>query len=439
MGYLRLGTAKVDITPPVPVELAGFASRSGAGACETVSHRLHANIFVFCTVNAQGRQLALLVSADLPWWGPDRVESLRRTIGTRWGLDPAAILLHATHTHSGPQTSFVFSPLIGLPDAAYIEELERRLLDGIRTAIRSMEPVEIEIGQGECRIGIHRRKRVNGRILLAPDENGPADPEVRVIRFRRLYEGETKAVLVHYACHPTVSSDNRISSDFCGVAMAKVERELGPQAMVAYLQGCCGDIAPLSVKDGAFVNGQEETTDSLGGVLAAETLRILRQPMKRLDAGALRFRSVTVALPLRTVPTLQQLQSMAADPDEPAFAREWSRLLLERKERLQPTVPLEIALLSFADGLSVMAMNAEMVVEYGKSIKRGTAGSVLPVAYTNGMIGYVPTASQLREGGYEVNEALYYYGLPAPLRLESEILVKRGIEMLLGYEWTDGG
>lgn len=430
MGDIRLGTAKVDITPSVPVELAGFASRRGMGASETVSRRLHANILVFCTSNGRGRNLALLVSADLPWWGPDRVASLKRTIGERWGFDPAAILLHATHTHSGPQTSFVFSPLIGLPDAGYIEELERRLMDGIRRAIQSVEPVEIAIGQGECRIGIHRRKRADGRILLAPEANGPVDPEVRVVRCRRLYDGETKAVLVHYACHPTVSSSNRISSEFCGVAMARVERELGPQAMAAYLQGCCGDIAPLSVEDGAFVNGQEETTDSLGAALAAETLRILRQPMKQLDAGSLRYRSITVDLPLRALPTLQQLQSKAVDPNEPEYAREWSRLLLERRERLAPTIPLEITLLTIADGLSLMAMNAEMVVEYGKSIKQGTAGTVLPVTCTNGMIGYVPTAVQASEGGYEVNEALFYYGLPAPLKPESEKIVMEGIKRL---------
>lgn len=414
---IMLGTAKVDITPTFPVPLAGFASRKELGAFDDVLHPLHAKIFFFSGPNGQEKKrMALLISADLLWWGPDQVEPMKQKISAMLGLDPASILLHATHTHSGPQTSFRFTPLLGKPDANYIDEMESKVLEGVRTAFARMEPVTIERGKGICRIGIHRRKRVQGRILLAPNKDGPVDPEVNVVRFRGL-DGGTRAVLVHFACHPTVSSGNRVSSEFCGVAMAKVERKLGARAVAAYLQGCCGDIAPNVVKDGAFFDGQAEMIDKLGSLLADETIRILRQAMKPLEADTLQVHSITVELPLQKLPTLRELQ---LNMHKPGVYGEWSRLLLAQPKRLRATLPLEMTFLSISDELSFIAMNAKMVVEYGFAVKRLSGGTALPIGYSNGMIGYVPTAEQIREGGYEADESTLYFALPAPLQPKTE-------------------
>lgn len=425
---LYLGTSKVDITPNFPVELAGFASREGMEPSDTVARRLYAKCFVFQSERERERTTAVLISADLLWWGPDREERLRRNIGERWGLDGDSILLHATHTHSGPQTSSRFLPAIGQPHSGYIVELEQRVLEAVGIALNNPEPVSIECGEGSCRIGIHRRRRSGSRIVLAPNDDGPVDPQVRVVRFRRLNGGDTKAVLVHYACHPTITSANRITSEFCGAAMERVERESGSQAVAAYLQGCCGDIGPISVKDGAFVDGRTETVDLLGAMLAEEALRILREPMTILEAVSPRVRAMTVRLPLEKLPTKRELESAAL---EPGVRGAWGRLLLSRQERLSPYIPLTLSLLSIADRLSFLAMNAEMVVEYGNAIKRLSNGNALPLAYSNGMIGYVTTASQSREGGYEPEESTLYFGLPSPLRPETESIVMAAIGKLL--------
>jgi glucosamine-6-phosphate deaminase len=73
-----------------------------------------------------------------------------------------------------------------------------------------------------------------------------------------------------------------------------------------------------------------------------------------------------------------------------------------------------MTLLNLAGDLSFLAMNGEAVVEYGLFVKRRFAGKVLPLPYSNGMIGYVPTARQIGEGGYEARESIFYFGLPAP-------------------------
>lgn len=389
-----MGAAKIDITPVSPVPLAGFASRVGVSS--GVSHPLYARIFVFQQRNFLGiNRTALVVSADLIWWGPERIKALREKISVRWGIDEKAIILHATHNHSGPQTSNRFALAIGQIDENYVKMLDRKLLAGIELAFKQIEPVYMEVGKGKCHIGINRRKQFNGQIIMAPNEDGLTDPEVNVFRFYTP-EGKIKGVWIHYTCHPTTTADNLVSSEFPGVAVKAVENKLGEEVVVAYLQGCCGDISPALIEDDKFHSGTDQDVNKLGIKLANVTLKILRQSMHSLAPCKLDSQFMKVSLPLQSQPLSH--------------------------------ISIELLLLNIAEGLTILAMNGEIVVEYGLFIKKYFDGNVLPVAYSNGMIGYVPTANQIAEGGYEPAESFVYFNLPAPLAPEAEKILIQAIK-----------
>jgi 6-phosphogluconolactonase/glucosamine-6-phosphate isomerase/deaminase len=428
MPVLKLGVARVDITPPKPVPLAGFEHRRGTSV--GVSHPLYARVLFFEEDEGSGKRRALLVSADLIWWGEYQVERLRHCLKARWGIERNSVILHATHTHSGPQTSRWFSPRLGRPDPVYLETLESRVLTAVEEASGCLETVTVERGEGECRIGVNRRRRVAGRIEMAPNEAGPADPEVTVIRFRTP-SGATKAVLVHHACHPTTTDDERISSEFPGVAMELVEGELGGGVVAAYLQGCSGDIRPALVRDGRFYRGDGTEVRTLGERLGVETLSVMERPMRRLFPTLLSGRQTTIPLPLQGLPDQAELE---ASSRQSGVVGEWSALLRREPCRLRPWVPLEITLLDLAGELSLLAMNGEAVVEYGLFVKRRFAGRVLPLPYSNGMIGYVPTARQVGEGGYEARESIFYFGLPAPFDSSLEHKIHDGLTELVEEE-----
>jgi hypothetical protein len=131
-------------------------------------------------------------------------------------------------------------------------------------------------------------------------------------------------------------------------------------------------------------------------------------------------RTASISLPFQKLPTTAELEQVK---DQPTVIGEWARLLLQEPERIRPGIPLKINWLKLVEGLSLLTMNAEIVVEYGLFVKRQLGGSVLPVPYSNGMIGYVPTAGQVAEGGYEARDSLLYFGLPAPFApsIEEEI------------------
>ena len=386
---LKLGTAKVDITPQFPVPLAGFEFRSGV--FEQVLTRLFARIFFF---QPESGPAVILVSADLIWWGSDRVSSMRERMRQQPGAGNAVILLHATHNHSGPQTAATLSPLIGEASPAWLETMENAVIGGIGEAVSTCETVCIARGSGVCDIGIHRRRLVDGTILMAPSRDGPIDPECTVIRFQTL-TGETKALLVHFTCHPTTTGGNSVHGEFCGVAMTIIEDRIGNSAIAGFLQGCCGDIRPALIRDDQFYRGGMEDVLRLGSELSGVVLKVLASPMQPCEPTPCTAHQIT--LPLYFEHTAENTADSAL--------LEMTRVLLGSQ-------------------LGFFTFNAEMVVRYGFLIKQE---SLLPLAYTGGMIGYVTTEQQLAEGGYEAREAFRYFRMPGPFAASTESRIHEAI------------
>lgn len=413
MGQLQLGTAKIDITPANPVPLAGFASRSGSGSFAAVKRPLFARIMAFRHIDDDGqRTTTVLVSADLIWWGSERVPALKRRIAEKWTIHEDAILLHATHTHSGPQTSERFSSYLGEPDLAYLDWLDDLIAEGIGKALNDAEPVSAEHGSGTCAIAINRRERTIKRRLAL------ADHELIAIQYRKP-DGTVKAVLVHYACHPVISRDNEVSSEFTGAAMQHVEETIGGGAVAAYLQGTCGDINPG--REGKVCKGGDGKVKALGLMFARDVLQVLRAPMKPLKDAPLTARLDMLDLALLPLPSREELE---AGQNEQTAEGEWSRRLLEEPGRLlRGTITLELTRLRLGDGMELLGMNGEIVSAYGMFVKKLTNGCMLPLGYTNGMIGYVPTAAQLEKGGYEPDGSRTYFLLPARLEPANERLI----------------
>lgn len=390
---LELGTAKVDITPRFPVPLAGFAFRSGV--FDGVVTPLFARIFCF---RSRSSAPVILVSADLIWWGSDRMASLRKRIRVVGG-ENAAIVLHGTHSHSGPQTSEILSPEIGRASPEYLKSLEDTVLRGIEAALAALEPVTVERGLGRCEIGIYRRRLVDGVIQMAPNPAGPNDTECIVIRFRTL-SGATKSLLVHFTCHPTTTAANLVSAEFCGAAMTTIEGSLGDNVIAAYLQGCCGDIRPALIRDDQFYRGDAEDVERLGSELSRAVLGVLSGPMQPCESGPCSSGQSELPLFLETLPD-------------------------------HPGVPLEMTKIMLGRDLGLLTFNAEMVLQYGLLVKQRSGGTMLPLAYSNGMIGYVTTQQQLEEGGYESRGAFPYFGMPGPFDASTEGRIEIAIESLL--------
>ena len=80
------------------------------------------------------------------------------------------------------------------------------------------------------------------------------------------------------------------------------------------------------------------------------------------------------------------------------------------------------------DQLLWVALGGEVVVDYSRRLKKELAGprAVWISAYANDVMAYIPSLRVLKEGGYEGDTSMIYYGMPtkwgAPI--EEKIIAK---------------
>lgn len=419
---LRIGVAEREITPSSPIPLAGFAVRQNR-AHEGVDRKLWVRAWYF---QVRG-DAALLLVADVLWWAPERVHELRRAIAGRHGIERKNILLHATHTHSAPQTSHVHTASLGVPDQLWIDVFERTALETVAEAVTKAEEVHIQRFTGSSDIGYNRRARVD----YPADEarNGAIDETLTVLKVTRA-GGSPFGLLVHFACHPTVTAAPRVSSEFPGILCEQLREEFGT---VSYLQGACGDINPAMTRGRPERDFGDRDVEAVATELAREVRRALQGIGEDIRVERLSNKNQQVMCRVKAVPTEDDLaRALVAG----GLRSEWARVLTHHPERRREKIPLELSAIRFGPQLGFLGISGEVSAAYGLTIAHATNRCVLPLAYTNGMTGYIITDAQLAAGGYESVEAPIYFGMPSPFRAGLEATVSAGIHAVLETEST---
>ena len=142
---LRAGIATSDITPTMPVMLAGYASRKELS--QGVHDPLSARVVAF----ENGGQRLVLVSTDLIGFYYGSVEIIRKAILDATQLKPSELFLSAIHTHSGPWVNF--DPQKGSTNnVEYSKALQDKLIETVRAALNGLAPAQIGVASGARRI-----------------------------------------------------------------------------------------------------------------------------------------------------------------------------------------------------------------------------------------------------------------------------------------------
>ena len=409
---LTAGYARVCISPAAGMPLAGFAAR--AGVCEGV----HDDLFARALVLDNGRRTLALVSLDVLAVPAAFVGRVRQAIAARIPLAADAVMVSATHTHAAPVTiSTFFNPGESL-DPHYMDRLALAIEDSVAEAWASRVPAQVGAGTGSVEgVGVNRR---------SPDQR-PIDPQVGILRVDD-DAGHPRAVVVNYACHPTVlGPDNLLASgDFPAYTVARLESALGG-GFGMFVNGAQGDISMGHSSElsaiGVIAPGRTfDRAEQLGVRLADAALDALpavaTSPDIELDACVRSLDLVWKALPrpdeaaraLRDAEA--QLQSLldakAADADiaRARTQRLYASITHFYAGEAHHGVPLSIELQAFRIGdLAIVAVPAEVFVEIGLGVKTLAQRRVWLAGITNGYIAYLPTRAAYAAGGYEVVSA----------------------------------
>ena len=423
---LQVGIATRDVTPDGPIWLAGYAARTRPS--EKVDCRLLAEAIAFRSSPADP---VVLVSLDNCEVSRAFTDPVLRALAEKRGLGPGRVMIISSHTHAGPVVEGPLLPMYHLAPAEreavmkYGRFLRDQLFEVVCAALDDLKPATLEHGLGRATFAANRRVYQDDKIVGGANLDGPVDWDVPVLRIKGP-DNAIRAILYGYACHGTSMQGTDfylVSGDYMAYARQYLEA-IYPGAIAAYLTGMGADSNP-------FPRGRMLDAKRHGLELAGAVAGVLDRPMRPVS-GELKFAYQEVVLPLAEPPNRQQLETDAQNPDIYIKQRAQAYLdMLDKGQKPPESVKLPMAAIRIGDDLTFLAMGGEVVVDYATRLKRLLAADhPWLIGYAYEVPCYIPSVRILKEGGYEPDSSLIYYGLYGPFRSQIEqILVSKMVEL----------
>jgi neutral ceramidase len=347
------------------------------------------------------------------------------------GLLAGQVMVVSSHTHSAPVLESNLSGMYRMSEeqtgevAAYGQLLRKAIVEVVGSALEDLRPALLEHSVTRATFAMNRRVYQDDRIAFGENPDGPVDWDVPVLRIKGA-KGELRGIMFGYACHATsIAGDDFyiVSGDYIAYARQHIE-ELYPGAVAAFLTGMGADSNPSP--RGSILDAKRHGLALAGAIIGA-----LNRPMRPVK-GSLRFAYHEIDLPLEEPPAREQLERDANSSNYHIQSRAKSHLaILDQGEMLPVSVKLPVALARIGDDLTFVAMGGEVVVDYATRFKRLLAADnpwLIGFAYE--VPCYIPSVRILKEGGYEADSSLIYYGIYGPFRAATEnLILKKTLEM----------
>ncbi|MBI1346593.1 hypothetical protein GC163_09925 [bacterium] len=398
----KAGSAAVAITPIGPVWMAGYASRNKPS--EGLASELFAKAF-YCE-DASGHQ-GVIVTLDLisvPRKLRDYVASQSEQ---QHGIPAQAVMLNCSHTHCGPELRFPDSPVEGLdPERvqqaiAYSQRLQEQLVELIGMAKANAEPAQLSYHRARAGFAMNRRLPSESGYQNSPNPAGPVDHDVPVLKVTTA-DGKLSTLLFGYACHNTTLGFYNLCGDYAGFAQQDIERQ-HPGTVAMFVMGCGGDQNP-------YPRGTLELARTHGLTLATAVEAALQTPAAPLTGEFLAQLS-PVEISYAEMPPREEIEARLTSNNK-YIVNHAQRLLkeLDAGHSLPKSYSSVIQTMQFGDGLTLIALPGETVVDYALRLKKELPQQNVWVAgYSNDVFAYVPSRRVLEEGGYEGGGALIYF------------------------------
>ena len=374
---------------------------------------------MFIEENSKNR--VIIVTTDILGLSHDISEEVARRIMNNHGIDRSQLLLNSSHTHSGPviwpalSVIFDFNPEDQKAAMRYAEKLTGDIVEVVNMAFAAMEPVQLSYGCGNAGFAVNRRQPTEKGVVIGINPDGPVDHDVPVLKTTDM-NGNVKAILFGYTCHNTTSRSFLVNGDYAGFAQIEVEKYY-PGAVAMYMAGCGADQNPSP-------RGTVE--------LAAEHGKTLADAVKKAIESELK----PVGPPVRTSYTVTELQFRPFDPEIYRKEMKEGDVYMQRRAKLMleaynkgwdmTSYKYPVQSVRFGKDFTILALTGEVVIDYAIAAKKTFPRENLFVAgYCNEVQCYIPSKRIIKEGGYEPESSMIYYGFPGPFTddVEDKIMV----------------
>lgn len=438
--HLKIGLAEVNYTPPVGLDLVGNY-RGSDYASRGVHDSLYARAMV---VENEEKEKVAFLSVDICKLPKKTVTMMRSYIASNTGIKPGNIMIHATHTHSGPRSEL---------DAPKAKEYFTKAALAVVIADKHLKPARISVGRvQESSVLFNRRlKCIDGTTHMSwedlkPDfvvePLGPTDPELIVLSVEQ--EGKLSGTIINFGCHPTTLTGNNwlYSADYPGYLVDTLKKVHGKEFIPLFFNGCCGNVTQVNYKVG-FIDTYEECR-RIGNVLGTASLKACE---KKEDVKGSAIVVSKEMVPLKRMTITEEQHNWAkqimgkvekegmppfqADgiPDA-QFAKQW----IEMYKTQNVIDSLEVMVVRIGD-VAFVGLSGEIFCEFGMDIKiRSSFKNTFVMGLTNDARKYFPTKVSFTQGpkgftpmitGYETTPGTTLYDVGS-----GEKLAESAIEQL---------
>ncbi len=409
----KAGFGRMDITPAQPIYLSGYAARKKPS--EGVLQKIWAKALAI--EDNKGNRV-VIVTTDLIGLPRHVSDQICAEVEKRYRLRRNQLLLNSSHTHSAPVVHGNLTSMFDLTPGQkraitdYTQTLAKQIADVVGSSLGNMQPARLDIGHGAGSFAVNRRVITPTGVKGGVNPAGPVDQDVPVVRVAGA-NGQLLGVLFGYACHNTTMGGDffQVNGDYAGFAQASFEAA-HPNSTAMFLMLCGADANPNP-------RGTVALVEQHGASLAKEVTRVLAGKLEPVT-GQLRsaFHTAELAFVPHTRETFE-----TESKDSNWYKQQRAAGMLAAYDRRAPvrSIPYPVQGIRLGKSLTLVALGGEVVVDYNLRLKKEFPGENLIVAgYSNDVMCYIPSLRVLKEGGYEANDSMIYYGQPGPFTEDVE-------------------
>jgi hypothetical protein len=460
-GELLIGAATADITPSLPVALAGqFHLR----IAKTIETPLSANIIALESRDgSRSLDAAIMVSCDVVGIPANTLAMLRTEVKKQMpGFDVNKIFLNAIHTHTAPviENDPTFSYQIPKEGVLQPEKYEAffvsRIAEAITKAWKDRTPGSVSWGMSHAAIAYNRRvDYADGSAVMYGNTNKPEfrnmegieDHDVNILFFWNR-NGKLIAMTVDVPCTAQeVEGRSAVNADYIYPVREKLKQRFGPDLVVLGWIGAAGDQSPRPL----YRKAAEERMIKLRNLsrldeIARRVVIAVEEAYQTVEQD--RYSDVQLVhkvemltLPERLV-TKEECEIsrverdkaaalIAADPNaaEQQLARmTWNGDVVNRfdnqKNDPNPKMQTEIHVLRIGDAV-VCTNQFELFTDYGLRIEAQSKALQTFIIQLTGPGSYLPTEKAVKGGGYSAVAQSSFVGPDG-----GQILVDRTLQLI---------
>ena len=426
MKTLKAGFARIDITPPLGVNIVGYPNvRIADGILDP--------LLATAVAVSDDDTTAVMMSVDVIGIDQEGTASIREAIEKELGISREAIYIACTHTHLGPAACKKYdSWREDVGGAIY-----KKLVGLAKMAVDDLKPAEMFVNSAETPTDIsfiRRFKMKDGSTKTNPGVNNPdilhpigePDKRVALVTFKR--KNAPEIALINFQVHPDVIHGEKYSADYPHFVRKTYEAAV-ENSLCMYINGAQGDTNHCNVNAPEGAPILYELSEHMGRVIAgvAMGLRATAKKIKSVPVNAVNKTIVVEYNKAKSEEELEEARLISKLWDEGRIAeytdatgQVLTTIVFSAKNKIKmaelpETKELYVSGLAIGD-FAIVGFPGEPFTEIGRQSKNSSKFEMtFASCCTNGYEGYYPMESAYAEGGYEAGTARYKKGVAEEL------------------------